>query len=94
MPTITPISELRNYGSILDKVESGKPVFLTKNGHGEYSIHRIEDEEIFDKAKAMVQLMSELNLGFNSGDEQGWISASDARDHFRKKRERMHEINE
>ena len=42
----------------------------------------------------MVQLMSELNLGFNSGDEQGWISASDTRDHFRKKRERMHEINE
>ena len=94
MPTIAPISELRNYGSILDKVESGKPVFLTKNGHGEYSIHRIEDEEIFDKAKAMVQLISELNLGFTSGDEQGWISSPDAKAHFKNRSERMRQIDE
>lgn len=94
MPTIAPISELRNYGQILDKVESGKPVFLTKNGHGEYSIHRIEDEEIFEQAKAMVQLMSELNNGFSSGDEQGWISASDVKKHFKERRKRMQNLDE
>lgn len=94
MPTIAPISELRNYGQVLDKVESGKPVFLTKNGHGEYSIHRIEDEEIFEQAKAMVQLMSELNNGFSSGDEQGWISASDVKKHFKERRKRMQNLDE
>ena len=94
MPTIAPISELRNYGQILDKVESGKPVFLTKNGRGEYSIHRIEDEEIFEQAKAMIRLMSELNNGFSSGDEQGWISASDVKRHFAKRSERMQNLDE
>ena len=73
MPTIIPISELRNYGQVLDKVELGRPVYLTKNGHGEYSIHKIEDEDIFEKAHAMVQLLGELNSGFASGEEQGWI---------------------
>ena len=66
MPTITPISDLKNYGQVLDKVEEGRPVYLTKNGRGEYSIHKIEDEEIFEKANAMVRLLSELHAGFYS----------------------------
>ena len=89
MPTIIPISDLRNYGQVLDKVESGKPVYLTKNGYGKYSIHDIEDEEIFEKAKAMVRLMGELNAGFSSGDEQGWTSSEDVRAYFKSKRERI-----
>lgn len=89
MPTIAPISELRNYGQVLDKVETGKPVYLTKNGHGEYSIHRIEDDEIFDKARAMVKLMSDLNAGFASGDENGWISDDEVAQHFKNKRRRV-----
>ena len=89
MPTIAPISELRNYGQVLDKVEPGKPVYLTKNGHGEYSIHRIEDDEIFDKARAMVKLMSDLNAGFASGDENGWISDDEVAQHFKNKRRRV-----
>lgn len=89
MPTIAPISELRNYGQILDKVEAGKPVYLTKNGHGEYSIHKIEDDELFDKARAMVRLMNELNEGFLSGEESGWISDDDVDKHFQNKRQMM-----
>lgn len=86
MPTITPISELRNYGQVLDKVEAGKPVYLTKNGRGEYSIHSIEDDEIFDKARAMVKLISELNAGFASGEEEGWISDDEVAEHFKNRR--------
>ena len=88
MPTITPISELRNYGQVLDKVEEGKPVYLTKNGHGEYSIHKIEDEDIFEKANAMVRLLSELHAGFTSGDEQGWVSDEEVAKRISSKRER------
>lgn len=88
MPTIAPISELRNYGQILDKVEEGKPVYLTKNGHGEYSIHSIKDDEIFDKARALVRLMSELNAGFASGDADGWISDADVSLHLENRRKR------
>ena len=44
MATIAPISDLRNYGTVLEKVEQGKPVYLTRNGRGAYSIRDMEDE--------------------------------------------------
>lgn len=74
MPTITPISELRNYGNVLDKVEEGSPVYLTKNGHGAYTIRDIKDEERFQKAEAMIKLLSELQKGLQSAEDKGWIS--------------------
>ena len=86
MPTIAPISELRNYGQVLEKVKPNAPVYLTKNGYGEYSVRRIEDEEEFEKTKAMLKLMTELNRGFQSGDQQGWLSEDDLDRHFAEKR--------
>ena len=74
MPKIAPVSELRNYGSILDEVEEGSPVYLTKNGHGAYSIRDIRDEEKFQKAEAMIKLLSELNKGVRSAERDGWIT--------------------
>ena len=91
MPTITPISELRNYGQVLDKVKPNAPVFLTKNGHGEFSIHRIEDDEEFEKAKAMIKLLTEVNRGFTSGEDKGWLSEEDVDRHFAQKRKMMME---
>ena len=88
MPTIAPISDLRNYGSVLDKVSSGSPVYLTRNGHGAYSIRDIEDEENFQKAEAMIRLLCELNAGIRSAEEEGWISEADFRAHFKARRER------
>ena len=32
MPNIKPISDLRNYASLLETVQVGKPLYLTKNG--------------------------------------------------------------
>lgn len=80
MPKIEPISELRNYGKLLEKVEEGSPVYLTKNGHGAYSIRDIRDEEKFLKAEAMIKLLSELNKGVRSGEEHGWVSSEEAHD--------------
>ncbi|WP_276839806.1 prevent-host-death protein [Anaerovibrio lipolyticus] len=74
MPTITPISDLRNYGNVLEKVEIGSPVYLTRNGRGAYSIRDMADAENFQKAEAMIQLMCELNAGLRSADEEGWVS--------------------
>ena len=87
MPNITPVSELRNYGQVLEKVKPSSPVYLTKNGHGVYSLHSIEDDEEFEKAKAMVALMTELTKGFQSGEEKGWFSDEDLDRHFAKKRQ-------
>ncbi|MBR3103747.1 MAG: prevent-host-death protein [Lachnospiraceae bacterium] len=86
MPTIAPISELRNYGQVLEKVRPNAPVYLTQNGHGEYSVHSIEDDEEFEKTKAMLKLMIELNKGFQSGEQQGWKNEEDLDRYFAEKR--------
>ena len=86
MPTIAPISDLRNYGQVLDHVKPNAPVYLTKNGRGEYSLHCIEDDEDFEKAKSMIKLRTELNKGFRSGEEQGWLTDDDVDRHFAEKR--------
>ncbi len=86
MAVIAPVSDLRNYGSILEKVDSGSPVYLTRNGRGAYSIRTIEDEENFQKAEAMIQLMCELNAGIRSGEEEGWVSEDDFRKHLKERR--------
>ncbi|MBR5969595.1 MAG: prevent-host-death protein [Lachnospiraceae bacterium] len=77
MPTITPVSDLRNYGNVLEKVSAGSPVYLTRNGHGVYSIRDMRDEENFQKAEAMIRLLCELNAGIRSAEEEGWISEED-----------------
>lgn len=86
MPTISPISDLRNYGNVLDKVSEGSPVYLTRNGHGAYSIRDIKDEENFQKAEAMIQLLCELNAGIRSAEEDGWIAEEDIRKHFKSRK--------
>lgn len=87
MPTIAPVSDLRNYGTVLEKVSTGSPVYLTRNGHGAYSIRDIEDEENFQKAEAMIQLLCEINAGIRSAEEEGWISEDDFRSRFQRKRD-------
>ena len=89
MPNIAPISELRNYGQVLEKVKPNAPVYLTRNGHGEYSVHSIEDDEEFEKTKSMLKLMMELARGFQSGEEQGWLSEEVVDRHFAAKRAAM-----
>ena len=89
MPTIAPVSDLRNYGNVLEKVKTGSPVYLTRNGHGAYSIRDMKDEENFQKAEAMIQLMSELNTGIRSAEEAGWVSEDEFRSHFRNKRDEV-----
>ena len=86
MPTIAPVSDLRNYGSVLEKVKTGFPLYLTRNGHGVYSIRNMEDEENFQKAEAMIQLICELNAGIRSAEDEGWISENEFLNHFHNRR--------
>ena len=44
MPNIKPISDLRNYASVLETVEVGKPLYLTKNGRGMYTIRDMKEQ--------------------------------------------------
>ena len=85
MAIITPVSDLRNYNTVLEQVNAGSPVYLTVNGRGRYTIRDIADDEEFEKAKAMLRLMCELNEGKRSGEEEGWISEEDVRARFHDK---------
>lgn len=70
MPAIKPVSDLRSYNDVLDGVQEGSPVFLTKNGRGRYAVLDMRD---YDKLRAGMKLLEELEAGRNSGEQDGWI---------------------
>ncbi len=80
MPNIKPVSDLRNYGEVLRDVAVGQPVFLTKNGHGRYAVIDIEEYREYERMKAMDWLLSELDKGRLSGENNGWLPADKAFD--------------
>lgn len=54
---IKPISDLRNYNTVLKDCQADSPVFLTKNGRGRYVIM---DAEQYDSIMAEMRLMSKI----------------------------------
>jgi prevent-host-death family protein len=74
MPNIKPISDLRNYTDVLNEVKEDSPVYLTRNGRGEYAIIKLED---LDKLKSTIKLLSKLEEGEKSAREEGWLSTKD-----------------
>lgn len=74
MSNIVPISDLRNYNDVIKKCQSGSPVFLTKNGRGRYALLDVED---YEKMKASLKLMANLEEGEKAAREEGWLSADD-----------------
>ena len=86
MAVIKPVSDLRNYNTVLENVAEGSPVYLTVNGRGRYTIRDIADDEEFERTKAMLHLMCELNEGKRSGEEDGYISADEVRAYIRGKK--------
>lgn len=86
MTVIRPVSDLRNYNTVLENVAVGSPVYLTVNGRGRYTVRDIAEDDEFEKTKAMLRLMCELNEGRRSGEEEGYVSASEVRAYFREKK--------
>lgn len=82
MPKIKPISDLRNYSDVLGDVDLDAPVFLTKNGRGKYAILDIRE---YEKTRAALKLLGELEKGRRSGEIEGWLTSEDMRAHFHTK---------
>ena len=74
VPNIKPISDLRNYTDVLKEVSIGSPVYLTRNGRGEFAIVNIKE---FDELRAMFNLWTTLDKGEKSAREEGWLSADE-----------------
>ena len=75
MPNILPVSDLRNYKTVLGQVAYGNHVYLTNNGRGDYAI---VDMKELDELRALKSLFSELEKGETSARRDGWISLEDA----------------
>ena len=76
MPSIKPVSDLRNYTEVLRDISVGSPVFLTKNGRGKYVLLDMEE---YEKTQASIKLMAELTKGRKEGEKSdhgtaGWES--------------------
>lgn len=66
MPTIKPITELRNTNEISDICHARKePVFITKNGYGDLVIMSIETYESIMENAAIDAAISEAEASFS-----------------------------
>ncbi len=68
MPAIKPISDLRNYPSVLKEIAPGSPVFLTKNGRGKFVLMDMDE---YEQSKAAVSLLKAFVRGESSAKERG-----------------------
>jgi prevent-host-death family protein len=74
MPTILPISDLRNYTDVLNRVDVDKPVYLTRNGRGAYVISKLDD---YDRDTTAEQLVAEIKKGEASAKKGLTLSLED-----------------
>ena len=58
MPSIVPISDLKNYSEVLRSCDQGSTVYLTKNGRGKYVVQSLSE---YEKLQAAVHLLAELS---------------------------------
>ncbi|MCR5790192.1 MAG: type II toxin-antitoxin system prevent-host-death family antitoxin [Lachnospiraceae bacterium] len=77
MPNIKPISELRNYTSVVNEVKYGSRVYLTKNGHGQIVMINMKEFDEMEKQLALYKFKLEMEKGERSILEEGTISSED-----------------
>ncbi|MBQ6293360.1 MAG: type II toxin-antitoxin system Phd/YefM family antitoxin [Lachnospiraceae bacterium] len=77
MPNIKPISELRNYTSVVNEVKYGSRVYLTKNGHGQIAMINMQELDELEKELALARFKLEMLKGERSILEEGPVSSDD-----------------
>lgn len=75
MPSILPVSDLRNYNEVLKRCQVGEPVFLTKNGRGRFVVLDIEDYERSLAERKLLLKIKEAEDAVKTGDE--WLTLSE-----------------
>lgn len=72
MPSILPVSDLRNYNEVLKNCQVGEPVFLTKNGRGRFVVLDIDDYERERAEKKLLLKLQEAEEAIKDGE--GWLT--------------------
>ena len=75
MPSIVPISSLKNYSEVLRSCDNGATVYLTKNGRGKYVVQSLTE---YERLQATVKLLAELGRGAESVRREGGLSVDEA----------------
>lgn len=73
MPTIMPISDLRNYTDVLKEVDASNRVYLTRNGHGAYTIMTVEEADELDRLRAVHNVLVDLERAELRSEREGWV---------------------
>jgi len=71
MPTIRPISDLRNKAQEISKIchESGDPVFITKNGAGDLVVMSLASFERDQARLELYRLLDDAEADVQAGDK-------------------------
>jgi prevent-host-death family protein len=81
MASILPVSDLRNYNTVLKNCKEGEPVFLTKNGRGRFVVMDIAD---YERDKAEKKLLAKINEAENTvNNGTGWLSLDELKEKMR-----------
>ena len=73
MPTIKPVSDLRNYSELLKEVDHTGTIYLTRNGAGAYAIMPIREADEYERLKALHGLLTDLDRAKRRAESEGWI---------------------
>jgi PHD/YefM family antitoxin component YafN of YafNO toxin-antitoxin module len=68
MASIKPISDLRNYNTVLKDCVVGAPVYLTKNGRGRYVLLDMADYERDQAERAVFARIAEAEARVQNGE--------------------------
>ena len=79
MPNIKPISELRNYTTVVKEVSYGNRVYLTKNGHGTIAMIDMKELDELEKEIALYKFKVAMQEAEQSVQEEGTVSLADLR---------------
>lgn len=75
MPNIEPISELRNYTSVVNEVKYDSRVYLTKNGHGQIAMVDIKELDEMEKELALCRFKLKTAKGERPASDEGMFPA-------------------
>ena len=77
MPNIKPVSDLRNYTSVVKEVSFGNRVYLTKNGHGTIAMLDMKELDEMEKQIALLKFQVAMKEAEQSVVEEGTVSIED-----------------
>jgi len=78
MPTIKPISDLRNRAKELSRLchDSGQPIFITKNGEGDMVLMSLATYERLEGQLELYRMLEEAETDVAAGDRGVSVAAA------------------